>query len=76
CFIAASCMLKNYLHSWKKPCIPRLVDWVRQMLKTFPLERVAYVRKGREDWFEKTWGPFTAFSTIAEAYRQREHHLL
>lgn len=45
----------------QKTCIPSLVDWLRQMLITFPLERVAYVRKGRQDLFERGWGPFDAF---------------
>lgn len=45
----------------KQTCIPSLVHWVRQMLITFPLERVAYVRKGRQDLFKKGWGPFDAF---------------
>lgn len=58
-------MLKSYLHSFgknkTKTCIPSLVHWVRQMSITFPLQRVAYVRKGRQDLFEKGRGPFNAF---------------
>lgn len=35
--------------------------WVGQMLTTFPLARVTYIRKGRQDMFEKTGEPFKVF---------------
>ena len=31
------------------------------MLATFPLERVTYIRKGRQEMFEEIWKPFNMF---------------
>jgi len=42
--------------------IAKVADpWVRQMLITFPAERVMYLWKGKQGMFEKVWGAFTAF---------------
>ena len=46
---------------WKKTSRPNVTYWVKQMLTTFPLERVTYIRKGRQDMFEKIWEPFNVF---------------
>jgi len=46
---------------WKNTSRPTVRYWVRQMLTTFPLERVTYIRKGRQDIFERIWEPFIVF---------------
>ncbi len=46
---------------WKKTNRPSITYWVRQMLTTFPLERVSYIRRKKQDMFEKVWEPFTVF---------------
>lgn len=46
---------------WKKNHRPKLIHWVKQMLKVFPLERITCFRKGKLSLFEKIWGPFKNF---------------
>lgn len=46
---------------WKKTNRPSITYWIRQMLTIFPLERVTYIRRRKQDMFEKVWGPFIVF---------------
>lgn len=46
---------------WKESSRPSVAYWVRQMLITFPLERETYIRKVRQDMFEKVRRPFNVF---------------
>ena len=47
--------------SWKNIKRPSVSHWVRQMLAIFPLERVTYIKTGKQDLFEQIWSPFIAF---------------
>lgn len=57
---------------WKKISRPSVTYWVKQMLATFPLERVTYIQKGRQDMFEELWKPFNMFANGIDLVNDNE----
>lgn len=46
---------------WKRTHKPDVTQWMRQMLISFPPERITYVLKSKKHMFENIWGPFIEY---------------
>lgn len=70
-----TCLLhakKSIALFWKKSSRPSITYWVKQMLITFPLEKITYIQKGKQELFEKVWGPFDRFVKGVELTDEEE----
>lgn len=47
--------------SWKNISRPRISQWLREMARTLPLEKITYILKNKQEIFKKIWGPFIHF---------------
>ena len=47
--------------SWKKVGMPSLNKWISELSTTLPLEKITYIIKGKESFFNKIWGPFISY---------------
>ena len=70
-----TCLLhakKSIALFWKKSSRTTITYWVKQMLITFPLEKITYIQKGKQELFEKVWGPFDRFVKGVELTDEEE----
>ena len=58
---------------WKKSSRPSFTHWVRQMLITFPLEKITYIQRGKQELFERFWGPFDLLVKGVELADEEEY---
>ena len=46
---------------WKKVGMPSLNTWISELSTTLPLEKITYIIKGKESFFNNIWGPFISY---------------
>ena len=61
---------------WKRTEWPSVTLSIRQILISFTLEKLTLILKGKQEEFERSWGPFTAVKYMDLSDDEEENPIL